>query len=115
MCHFDPSGDVGSKAQYLPGREIPRVILQKKIFGGTKTMYELVGYRKVEIQDGNSVVRGYSCWFLVDEDGDFQGRSGVKVFFSYDKYPDFAPVLGDKYLLIFNQKGKLHAYQKLDS
>ena len=77
-------------------------------------MYELFGYRKVNIQDGNNVVRGYSCWFLVEEDGEFVGRSAVRVFFSEDKYPEFAPVLGDQYLLIFNQKGKLHAYQKMD-
>lgn len=78
-------------------------------------MYELVGYRYVNMTDGGKDVIGYSCWFLVEEnDDEFYGRSGVKVFFSTVKYPDFKPVLGDKYLLIFNQKGKLQAYQKLD-
>ena len=38
----------------------------------------------------------------------------VKVFFSSDKFPDFKPMIGDKYLLIFNQKGKLQGFQKLD-
>lgn len=78
-------------------------------------MYELVGYRYVEMTDGGKVIVGNSCWFLVEEnDSEFHGRSGAKVFFSADKYPDFRPQIGDKYLLIFNQKGKLQAYQKLD-
>ena len=78
-------------------------------------MYELVGYRYVEMADGGKEIKGYSCWFLVEEnDDEFHGRSGAKVFLSADKFPAFLPVLGDKYLLIFNQKGKLQAYQKLD-
>lgn len=78
-------------------------------------MYELVGYRYVEMADGGKEIKGNSCWFLVEEnDDEFHGRSGAKVFFSADKYPDFNPQIGDKYLLIFNQKGKLQAYQKLD-
>lgn len=81
-------------------------------------MYELVGYRYCDIPAKTSNdrdMRGYSCWFLMDEnDAEFKGRSGVKVFFSDDKYPDFKPQLNDRYLLIFNQKGKLQAYQKLD-
>ena len=81
-------------------------------------MYELVGYRYVDIaaeRKNDRDLKGYSCWFLMDEnDEEFTGRSGVKVFFDDLKYPDFAPKIGDKYLLIFNQKGKLQAYQKLD-
>ncbi len=81
-------------------------------------MYELVGYRYVDIpaeRKNDRDLKGHSCWFLVDEnDDDFHGRSAVKVFFPEDKYPDFKPQIGDKYLLIFNQKGKLQAYQKLD-
>ena len=78
-------------------------------------MYELVGYRYVEIADGGKEIKGYSCWFLVEEnDDEFQGRSAAKVFFSVDKYPNFVPRIGDKYLLIFNQKGKLQAFQQLD-
>ena len=58
---------------------------------------------------------GYSCHFMMDEiNMDFTGRSGVKVFFSSDKFPDFVPQIGDKYLLIFNQRGKLQGFQKLD-
>ena len=78
-------------------------------------MYELKGYRYVEMADGGKEIVGYSCWFLVEEnDDDFYGYSGVKVFFSVDKYPDFKPQIGGKYLLIFNQKGKLLTYQTLD-
>lgn len=81
-------------------------------------MYELVGYRHVEIQAERKNDRdliGYSCWFLMEEnDAEFTGRSGVKVFFDDLKYPDFVPQIGDKYVLIFNQKGKLQGYQKLD-
>ena len=88
-------------------------------------MYELVGFRYVDIQaerKNDRDLHGYSCHFLMDEiDEEFTGRSGVKVFFSDDKFPDFsvqledaAFKLGDKFLLIFNQKGKLQAYQKLD-
>ena len=81
-------------------------------------MYELVGYRYVDIEaerKNDRDLRGWSCHFLMDEnDQEFTGRSGVKVFLSSDVYPDFKPVLGDKYLLIFNQKGKLQGYQKLD-
>ena len=81
-------------------------------------MYELVGFQHVDIpakSRGDSDVVGYSCWFLMQENNpEFTGRSGVKVFFSDERYPDFQPQIGDKYLLIFNQKGKLQAYQKLD-
>lgn len=81
-------------------------------------MYELVGYQHVDIPAKNrndSDVVGYSCWFLMEETNpDYVGRSGVKVFFSDERFPDFKPEVGEKYLLIFNQKGKLRAYQKLD-
>ena len=81
-------------------------------------MYELVGYRYVDIEaerKNDRDLRGWSCHFLMDEnDQEFTGRSGVKVFLSSDIYPDFKPVLGDKYVLLFNQKGKLQGYQKLD-
>ena len=82
-------------------------------------MYELVGYRYVDIEaerKNDRDLKGYSCHFLMYEnDEEFTGRSGVKVFFSSDKFPDFNPQISDKYLLIFNQKGKLQAYQKLDT
>lgn len=81
-------------------------------------MYELVGYRYVDIEaerKNDRDLHGYSCHFLMEEnDEEFTGRSGVKVFFSDDKFPDFNPQIGDKYLLIFNQKGKLQGFQKLD-
>ena len=88
-------------------------------------MYELVGFQHVDIpakSRGDSDVVGYSCWFLMQENNpEFTGRSGVKVFFSDERFPDFGNrlvdeefKLGDKFLLIFNQKGKLQAYQKLD-
>lgn len=80
-------------------------------------MYELVGFQFVDIpaKGADRAVRGHSCWFLAEEnDPKFTGRSAVKVFFSDDRYPDFDPQISDKYLLIFNQKGKLQAYQKLD-
>ena len=81
-------------------------------------MYELVGYRYVDIvaeRKSDRDCQGYSCWFLMDEnDAEFTGRSGVKVFFPSDRYPDFKPQIGEKYLPIFNQKGKLQAYQKID-
>lgn len=88
-------------------------------------MYELVGYRRVDMiaeRKGDRDNHGYSAWFLMDEvDPEFTGRSGVKVFFSDDKFPDFAHELesgifklGTKFLLVFNQKGKLQAYHKLD-
>ena len=80
-------------------------------------MYELVGFQFVDIpaKGNDRAIRGHSCWFLVDEnDPKFTGRSAVKVFFSDDRYPDFKPQVGDKYLLIFNQKGKLQAFKLLD-
>ena len=80
-------------------------------------MYELVGFQFVDIpaKGDDRAIRGHSCWFLVDEnDPKFTGRSAVKVFFSDDRYPDFKPQVGDKYLLIFNQKGKLQAFKLLD-
>lgn len=81
-------------------------------------MYELVGYRYVDIQaerKNDRDLKGHSCWFLMDEnDEEFTGRSGVKVFFDDLKFPDFKPQVGDNYMLIFNQKGKLQGFQKLD-
>ena len=80
-------------------------------------MYELVGFQFVDIpaKGNDRAILGHSCWFLVDEnDPKFTGRSAVKVFFSDDRYPDFKPQVGDKYLLIFNQKGKLQAFKLLD-
>ena len=81
-------------------------------------MYELVGFQHVDIPAKNRNDRdviGNSCWFLMEENNpDFTGRSAVKVFFSDELYPDFKPQIGDRYLLIFNQKGKLQAYQMID-
>ena len=82
-------------------------------------MYELVGYRRVDIEAERKKDRdthGWSCFFLVTEnDKELVGHSAVKVFFPDENYLDFQPgQIGDKYLLIFNQKGKLQAYQKLD-
>ena len=81
-------------------------------------MYELVGFRYVDIEaerKNDRDLHGYSCHFLMEErDEEFTGRSGVKVFFSNHIYPDFKPQIGDKFILLFNQKGKLQGYQKLD-
>ena len=87
-------------------------------------MYELVGYRRVDMvaeKKNDRDVLGYSCFFLVDEnDPALNGRSAIKVFFSDERFPDFPAVIGtdikigDKLLLVFNQKGKLQGYQKLD-
>lgn len=81
-------------------------------------MYELVGHRYVDMvaeKKNDRDVKGHSCFFLVDEnDPALSGRSVVKVFFSEERFPDFQPKVGDKYLLIFNQKGRLQGYQKLD-
>ena len=82
-------------------------------------MYELVGYRRVDMvaeKKNERDVNGYSCFFLVDEnDPALTGRSAVKVFFSDEKFPEFQPQLGDKYVVFFNQKGRLQGYQKLDA
>ena len=88
-------------------------------------MYELVGYRRIDIEAERKNDRdshGTSCYFLMEEnDKEFVGRSACKVYFSDENYPDFHYLIlngdiqiGDKFLLIFNQKGKLQAYQKLD-
>lgn len=78
-------------------------------------MYEMSGYRYVNIEDGGKKIEGFSCWFLVEEnDPEFHGRSACKVFFPSDRYPDFRPQVGYKYLLIFNQKGKLQGFQHID-
>ena len=80
-------------------------------------MYELIGSRRVDIEaerKNDRDTHGYSCWFSMDEnDPDFTGRSACKVFFPDETYSDFRPALGDHYLLIFNQKGKLQGYQKI--
>lgn len=80
-------------------------------------MYELTGYLYCDFaEEGQEPVKGYSCWFLTDsETRGFQGRQGAKVFFPTERFPDFKPQIGDKYLLIFPPKSKrLKAYQKLD-
>lgn len=79
-------------------------------------MYEVCGIRYVNMKDGADVIQGFSVFFLVDEpDPEFKGHSTAKVFFSSSRFPDFRPQLGEKYLLIFNQKGRLQAYQKMES
>ena len=82
-------------------------------------MYELIGYRRVDIEaerKNDRDTHGYSCWFSMDENApDFTGRSACKVFFPVEPYPEYRPALGDHYLLIFNQKGKLQGYQKMDT
>ena len=79
-------------------------------------MYKLIGFRYVDMRDGGKEIKGYSCFFSVDEqDDELVGRSAIKVFFSEDKFPEFQPQLDDEYLLIFNQKGKLVGYNKIDS
>lgn len=79
-------------------------------------MYRLCGYRFVDMHDGGKEIKGYSCFFTVDEqDSELVGRSAIKVFFSADKFPEFMPVLDQDYLLIFNQKGKLVGYDEIDN
>lgn len=78
-------------------------------------MYKLCGYRFVDMHDGGKEIKGYSCYFTVDEqDSELVGRSAIKVFFSSEKFPEFEPALDQEMLLIFNQKGKLVGYNLMD-
>ena len=79
-------------------------------------MYEVGGFRYVDMKDGTDVVQGYSVYCLVEEsDPNFQGRSAVKVFFPRAKFPEFKPELGDKLIIMFKPgKKSVVAYQKLD-
>lgn len=77
---------------------------------------EIIGFRFWDIKarkDGEKDVCGYSVWFACDEvDEEFQGRSAVKIFFPADRYPAFVPVLGDKYSLYYDHKGKFRGMQR---
>lgn len=78
-------------------------------------MYECLGFRYVDMDDGGKKIQGYSCFFAVDEnDASLEGRSACKVFFSDEKFPNFEPQVGQKYIVNFNQKGKLQGYTVVD-
>lgn len=78
-------------------------------------MFELVGYRYVDMKTDSGHLQGYSC-FILDHSPQpgLEGAEASKVFFSADKFPDFKPVLGAYYDLRFNQKGKLTGWSFID-
>ncbi len=79
-------------------------------------MYELVGYRYVDMKTESGSLRGHSCFFLNHEEQQgLEGAEAMKVFFSDEKFPDFEPVLNRRYDLRFNQKGKLTGWALLDA
>lgn len=78
-------------------------------------MFEIVGYRFVDMKTTDGTVKGYSCFILNHEQqSGLEGAEAIKVFFSSEKFPDFAPVLGQRYDLRFNQKGKLTGWAVVD-
>ncbi len=78
-------------------------------------MYELVGYRYVDMKTDSGTLKGYSCFFLCrEEQQGLEGAEAIKVFFSEDKFPNFQPHLDLRYDLRFSQKGKLIGWAKLD-
>lgn len=78
-------------------------------------MYEIVGYRYVDMKTTENEIKGYSCFILNHEAQDgLEGAEAIKVFFSSDKFPTFKPEVGQKYDLRFNQKGKLIGFALID-
>lgn len=79
-------------------------------------MFEIVGYRYVDMTTNDGKVQGYSCFILNHEPQDgLEGVEASKIFFSSDKFPDFRPKLKQLYDLRFNQKGRLMGYAEIDS
>ncbi len=78
-------------------------------------MFELVGYRYVDMKTDDGKMTGYSCFFLDHNEQDgLVGAEAIKVFFRDTKFPCFEPSLGVRYDLRFNQKGKLIGYAVID-
>lgn len=78
-------------------------------------MFQLVGYRYVDMSTSDGKIQGYSCFFLNGEEQDgLEGVEACKVFISSDKFPDFVPKVSQRYDLRFNQKGKLSGISVID-
>ena len=78
-------------------------------------MFEIVGFRFVDMKTTDGSVKGYSCFMLNhEEQNGLEGAEAVKVFFSSEKFPDFKPQLNARYDLRFNQKGKLIGWALID-
>ncbi len=78
-------------------------------------MFELVGYREVDMKTENGPLKGHSCFLLNhEEQTGLVGCEAFKVFFSEEKFPDFVPQLNRRYDLRFNQKGKLTGWALID-
>lgn len=78
-------------------------------------MFELVGFRFVDMKTDNGRLEGYSCFMLNhEEQSGLTGAEAIKVFFSAEKFPDFAPKLNQRYDLRFNQKGRLTGWSLID-
>ena len=78
-------------------------------------MFEIVGYRFVDMKTEDGKVQGYSCFILNhEEQSGLEGAEAIKVFFSSEKFPDFSPKIGQKLDLRFNQKGKLTGWAAID-
>ena len=78
-------------------------------------MYEIVGFRFVDMKTEDGKLQGYSCFILNNEEqSGLTGAEAIKVFFSCDKFPEFRPEVGQHYDLRFNQKGKLTGYSLID-
>ncbi len=78
-------------------------------------MYELVGYRYVDMVSEGEKIQGWSCFFLYHEDQEgLTGCEAFKQFLPMAKFSDFEPDLHRNYQLIYNQKKKLTGIIALD-
>ena len=78
-------------------------------------MFEVVGYRFVDMKTEDGKVKGYSCYILNhEEQSGLEGAEAIKVFFSSEKFPDFQPKIGQRYDLRFNQKVRLTGWAAID-
>ena len=74
-------------------------------------IYDVVGFRKVDITDEKGHIEGYSVYVTFSPSSDdFVGLMTDKVFIR-SKYVSYLPQLGDRIRLIYNRYGKISAVE----
>lgn len=69
--------------------------------------FEVIGYRKVNFQDGDKTITGMSI-FVTSEDDNVTGLSAEKIFLS-EKFlsaTGYKPLTGERIEIMYNKYGK---------
>lgn len=74
-------------------------------------IYEVVGFREVDIEDEKGHVQGYSLYLTSEPKNDNVVGFVCEKVFIRSRYVSYRPQLGDRIRLIYNRYGKIGAVE----